>query len=529
MTQTSGEAAARLTTLTTTSLPALRAYLDGQSRLRRGDALNAAKDFDRAVKADSTFALAGLGLRMATSWYGDQELGNRGLQLALKEKARLSLRDQALLTALAGPRYPDVSTNTELLNAREQYLAYASDNAEAWYLMADHIFHSGAALGYPDWEERALAGFKKAMELDSLYLPGYSHALPLAPSLGDTEFMNHVLRLRTRADTGTFWRKQHDWYMAARAGDDAGAAKALQVDTRIREGLLQGVIRHMQFDGTGAPYARSAIEELVRTSATEALRRGRARYAHDVMMNLGRPEDARRYLAMSKDSANDLNVKIIVVRDAILGEGDQASAMESAAYLTKLEAGPEPTDSAGLQIRRALTRVMEPWRIMRGDTSQSRRSIARLRTIARAQPKVDSAQAHLEIAYLEMIYSMASKSPGLRAVTQRMDSMFLDQNFNGAHTGRTSQHAIALGRAWEQLGEPKRALSAVVRFPNWNSEVMPYWAAQVEETARTAVRAGDKKRAIRSYKSYLGMRAVAEPSMKPQIDSVKRELAAVSR
>jgi KaiC/GvpD/RAD55 family RecA-like ATPase len=317
--------------------------------------------------------------------------------------------------------------------------------------------------------------------------------------------------------------------MAARAGDDAGAAKALQVDGQLREGLLQGVIRHMQFDGTGALYAKPAIEEIVRTSATDALRRGRARYAHDVMMNLGRPADARRYLAMSRDSANDLNVRIILVRDAILGEGDQASAMEAAQSLAKIEAEPAPTDSAGLQIRRAVTRVLEPWRVMRGDTSQTRRSIARLRAIARAQPKVDSAQAQLEIAYLEMLYAMASKASNLRVLAQRMDSMFLDQQFAGVHTGRTSQHAIALGRAWEQLGEPRRALSAVMRFSNWNTEVMPYLGAQVRETARTAVRAGDKKRAIRSYNQYLGMRAVAEPSYKPEIDSVRAELARISR
>ena len=525
LTQTSGETSARLTSLTSTPLPALRAYLDGQARLRRGDAVNAAKDFDRAIKEDSTFALAGLGLRMATSWYGDAQLGNNGLQLALREKERLNFRDQALLTALAGPRYPEASTNTELLNAREQYLAYASDNAEAWYLMADHIFHFGASLGIVNWEDRALAGFKKAMELDSLYLPGYSHALPLAPSLGDTEFMNRAVRLRSRGDTATFWKKQHEWYMAARAGDAAGAARALDVDKRLREGLLQGLIRHMQFDGTGASYAKSAIEEIVRTSPTEALRRGRMRYAHDVMMNLGRPADARRFLAMSKDSANDLNVKIILVRDAILGEGDQASAMESAQSLAKMEAGPEPTDSAGLQIRRAITRVLEPWRIMRGDKTQTRKSIARLRNIARMQPKVDSSQAQLEIAYLEMLYAMASKASNLRALTERMDSMFLDQEFASVHTGRTSQHAIALGRAWEQLGDPKRALSAVIRFSNWNTEVIPYLGSQVRETGRIAVRAGEKKRAIRSYNQYLGMRAVAEPAKAAQIDSVRKELA----
>jgi hypothetical protein len=527
MTQTSGETAARLSTLTSTSLPALRAYLDGQARLRRGDAVTAAKDFERALKEDSTFALAGLGLRLATSWYGDGQLGDRGLAIAVREKARLSPRDQLLLTALAGPKYPDASTNRELYAAREQFLASAPDNAEAWYLVADHIFHFGAAMGMADWEERSLAGFKKAMELDSLYLPGYNHALPLAPSLGDTEFTNRAFRLHARADTASFWRKQHQYYMAARAGEDEAAANALASNGLQREGLLQGVIRHVQFDGTGAVHAQRAIEEIVRTSATEALRRGRSRYAHDVMMNLGRPAQAVTYLNASKDSADDFNVRIILVRDAIAGEGSRALADEAAVALADLENGPEPADSTARQIQRAVIRVLEPWRLTKGDTSQTRRSLARLRSIARTSPADQLSQSELEIAYIEMLHAGLTRAPTLRTATERVDSMLMDQNFGGVHTGRTTQHAIATAHMWERLSEPKRALSAVLRYATWNTEVMPYLGTQVREIARIAALAGDRKRALRSYRHYLGLRSLAEPSLKPQVDSVRRELSAL--
>jgi TolB-like protein len=529
MTQTSGEAAARLNTLTNTSFPALRAYLDGQARLRRGDAANAAKDFTRALQEDSTFALAGLGLRMATSWYGDAELGNRGLQIALREKARLSQRDQALLTALAGPNYPTPATPQELFNAREQYLASASDNAEAWYLLADHIFHYGPIMGIVNWETRALAGFKKAMELDSLYLPGYSHALPLALSLGDTEFTTRAVRLRARADTGTYWKRLHDWYAATRAGDQQAAATALDVQGQLREALLQGTIRHLLFDGTGAAAAKAAIEETVRTSATETLRRGRSRYAHDVMSNLGRPADARRYVEASADSANDFNVRIILVRDAILGEGTAAAGAEAAEWLSRLEARADPADSAARSVQRAVIRVLEPWRLTRGDTTQTRRSLARMRNLTRDYRGLDSAQAVLEMAYIEMLHARVTKSQALRALTERVDALLIAQDFNMTHSGRNAQHSIATAHAWLQLGEPKRALASAMRHPVWNTEVMPYLGVQVRETARIAALAGENDRAIRSYRHYLAMRAAAEPVMKPQVDSVRRELTAVER
>ena len=384
-------------------------------------------------------------------------------------------------------------------------------------------------MGIADWEERALAGFRKSMELDSLYLPGYNHALPLAPSMGDMEMTNRVYQLRARADTGTYWRKLHAWYMAARSGDNAAGAKALESTGQLREALLQGTIRHMLFDGTGASFIPRALGEIIRTSPTEALRRGRSRYAHDVMMNLGRPSDARRYLEMSKDSANDINIRITLVRDAIVGEGDRASAMKAAEYLSRIESEPEAADSARRQIHRAVVRVMEPWRMMVGDTSRTRQSIARLRNIARYNPPQDSLSAQIEIAYLEVMLARIGRTSQLRALTERFDSLMGSLDFNSTHAGRNAQHSLALAHAWLQLGDPARALAAVGRHPSWNTEVMPYLGVQVREIGRIAAIAGNRKRAVRSYRQYLGMRAAGEPSTRAQVDSVRAELAALDR
>ena len=61
----------------------------------------------------------------------------------------------------------------------------------------------------------------------------------------------------------------------------------------------------------------------------------------------------------------------------------------------------------------------------------------------------------------------------------------------------------------------------------WQNENVPYLGLQLREQGRLAVLAGDKKRAVRAYRHYLAMSQLAEPSMKPQVDSVKRELARV--
>ena len=65
----------------------------------------------------------------------------------------------------------------------------------------------------------------------------------------------------------------------------------------------------------------------------------------------------------------------------------------------------------------------------------------------------------------------------------------------------------------------------VGRYAVWSSENVPYLGLQLREQGRIAALAGDEKRAARAYRHYLAMRADAEPSVKPQIDSVRRELA----
>ena len=528
LTQISGEAPARLSTLSGTSLPALRAYLDGQARLRRGEAPNAAKDFERALKEDSTFALAGLGLRMATSWYGDGNLGDRGLQVALREKARLSHRDQALLEAVAGPRYPEPATHRELYQAREKFLNLDPENAEAWYLLADHIFHYGPAMGMPDWQERALTGFRKAMELDSLYLPGYTHALPLAPSLGDTAFTNRATRLRLAADTSTVWRVTHEWYMAVRRGDKTAADSAFATKGAARPFILAGVIRHTLFDGTGPEYAKRAIEEIVSESATDAIRRGRSRFAHDVMLNLGRPNEALRYLRASLDTGFDSNAAIILVRDATVGEGSRTEGENAAKLLAPLELR-EPRDSVGREVQRAAVRAMEVWRLSRGDTSRTRVSLQRLRSLTPTVGKTGLLPLEIEIAFIEMLHADVAKSPALRAAAQRLDSLIQAQDIGTAHTGRGANMALELARIFERLGDPQRARAALGRMPVWGQDAMPYFGLQIRQLARLAAVTGDTPRAIRRYRHYLNMRAIAEPGLKPQIDSVRSELAALEK
>jgi hypothetical protein len=242
------------------------------------------------------------------------------------------------------------------------------------------------------------------------------------------------------------------------------------------------------------------------------------------MLDLGHPGEAMRYLNMSKDSARDLNALIISVRDATMGEVPAQVGIDAAKVLAPIEQTSEPADSARREVQRAVIRVMEPWRLSRGDTSQTRRSIQRLRALTRNVPVADAVNAELEVAFIEMLHANVGNAPSLRRDVARVDSLLLTQDVAALAPSRLAQQSIFAARVWEKLGEKAKALAMIGRYAVWSSESVPYLALQLREQGRLAAAAGDRKRAMRSYAHYLGLRSDPESSVRPQVDSVRSEL-----
>jgi TolB-like protein len=73
-----------LASITTAFLPALKAYLAGERRLRAGEYEAAAENFETAVDQDSSFALAYARLGLTRDWLVQFEAGTRALRWAYK-------------------------------------------------------------------------------------------------------------------------------------------------------------------------------------------------------------------------------------------------------------------------------------------------------------------------------------------------------------------------------------------------------------------------------------------------------------
>jgi serine/threonine-protein kinase len=167
---------ATIAEVTTTSLPALKAYLSGEQKFRRARPREAAADFERAVQADSTFTLAEFRQAAAKGWSFSPHSVGQGEppSRVIAALSRLPRREALLIRGaweLAQERQVSLSTLDTLVRT------YPAD-AEAWYMLGDAYFHIGMLHGITTGQvENAL---RRAVALDSSFAPAYLHLTELA-------------------------------------------------------------------------------------------------------------------------------------------------------------------------------------------------------------------------------------------------------------------------------------------------------------------------------------------------------------
>jgi serine/threonine-protein kinase len=166
--------------ITTPSVPALKAYLEGEAAFRQANFDAAIEALDRAVETDSTFALAYYRLAASYGWKEStlHPLTRQNRERALAFVDRLPER-QALLVRIENTRGEPESLEL----ARDAVRRYP-DDPEAWYQLGEVYYHGN--LGLPTWEETD-AAFSRAVELDPRFAPYRIHLIDLAFKVYDRD------------------------------------------------------------------------------------------------------------------------------------------------------------------------------------------------------------------------------------------------------------------------------------------------------------------------------------------------------
>jgi tetratricopeptide (TPR) repeat protein len=503
----------QLASLTSASLPALRAYLGGRSAGRAGRWGEAVRRYDAALGIDSGFALAGIGLSAASAWLDGAE-ERRGRELAWAARDRLSWRDRTVLEAAStsGPR------------ALEQVVRKIPDSPEAWLLLGDRYFHDGALYGVADPDARALAAFRRALALDTTSSTNPNaeplmHFTDLALAAGDSATVRRLLSLALAHDsTGEFAASQR-LELARATGDTATLARAWAGLERAEFPSLLTVIWGTQESGEDVREADRALSIARRRAGPDAARL-MGLLAHDLALNRGRPLEA---IALDPPvPAHPRGEVRALIDDALYWDGDSAAAARGARATAEVVARPPPADTAStLHAYYYDVCTLAQWRLAHGELHDAPTAAAQLRRAA-GIPHIQFPEEHERCAdLLDAWHATAAHLPDAAGRVARVDSLQVREPV-GVTASSIEASNILVARLWSALGDwPRAEAAARRRYRGLNPRFL---STYLLEEGRAAARAGHPEAARRALRHYLALRYQPEAALRPRVEQVRVEL-----
>jgi tetratricopeptide (TPR) repeat protein len=513
-----GQDVERLASLTGTSLPAVRAYLNGEVLDRLGHYDSAEKSFQEALRSDSTFALAAMRLARTSPW-PDVERAAR--ETAWRHRDQLSVPDRAELTVLLGPRYPAPSYYRETIAAAEHLVQLAPQDPWAWIQLGLTLFNEGPLLALPEAHARAAAAFARAVALDSTSAVAQGQLSIAAATLGDIVTARKALAQLRRQQQDSTSRADFEpaWFLAAVTADTAALHRVLRTDSTNGPGGDGGsgaaMIRLALHQGLSLQDADGVLERELTAAATEDQRAG-IRWGQMMLDGIRgrsgqRPRGLPAVVFKAPDSGPILNF--------LFTDGDSAGWDKAGAALLR-QIGSRRVDQCCIPRFAAGEYALATNRL-----DLAERAATDLRAYHGAALDADSALAtpisHQYGMILEAQIAARRHDPSAAARLRQVDSLLADP----LDSWTASLGNLVAAQLHEARGELGAALAAV-RRRDWD-EVIPYYLVYHREEGRLAALTGDTAAAILAYHRYLALRSDAEPGLQPRVQAIRAALAAL--
>ncbi|HUP88561.1 MAG TPA: hypothetical protein VM100_04400, partial [Longimicrobiales bacterium] len=503
-----GEKSNSIASLTSTSLPALRAYLSGRAFDRRGRYPEAVQFYNAALQIDSTFALAAMNNAEAADMLFNSTVraDPRSTRLALAFQDRLSSDDRAYVNAAHSVGNTSIKA---MLDKWEDAVKALPDRPEAWYHFGDLMFHNGAEAGYNDNLERAEAALKRAVQLDSLYATPIMHLQWLGEMNEDSAAMVRYatlfLRIEKEGNEADFARRAvliaNRDTAGLRTWIDAISAPGTPVASRRSFALFDQIAPKELFKLDMAQRASDFILKAATTTAENSDAHNRsARLA----LNAGRPTAALEHRLQAGGPAQGL-----IILDALFGDGDTIAARIAA---EKIATSPDATRP---EVQRRIdTYAAQVWRLSHGDARGTDAVIAQLRapydSANGPAARRDSASARLIDAFAAIV----TKQPDALRKTLSVDSVL------ALGVAKPVGANLLSARLLEMVGRDGEALAAARRM-NYNTGGDQYRSTFVRERARLAAKLGYADEAKKFYRQYLLLRSNPEQSLVGERDRIR--------
>jgi hypothetical protein len=258
-----GHASPNLARVTTSSLSALKAFLEGESDYREGRWPDAAAHYREAVERDSLFARAWYRLGWAMFWHSQP--GDEYFRRAAELATGLPERDSLLLSAAALPQ-------AERLDVLSRSIVAYPDDPDAWFMLGDGIFHAGGLLLRPASDY--LGPLRRAVSLAPFYRETSLHLFEDAFLRHDRARLDALIRRTEAGDPATAACSGFVLLRDMLWGPEPSATRAATEFEHVYESPYPGCVwaaaaadpealeiaerRELHFIEPGAPYASPA-------------------------------------------------------------------------------------------------------------------------------------------------------------------------------------------------------------------------------------------------------------------------------
>lgn len=527
----SGVAGDRLASLTSASLPALRAFLAGRAALRRGQSAEAMRRFHEAILIDSTFALSGLELVRVGFQVGLEENVSRGHLVARRGRDRLAPADRALLDVLTD----QFTTASELFRKWNIVVQAYPDRPESWYGLGDSYFHWGGLAGLDRSFERAEDAFARGWHLDSAAVNTGSiapvmsvaepilHLVELAHVRGDTArvryLVNRVQEIGGAGDLPQVLR----WHLAVVEGDSARDAFWRELEA-AGQMISKKVIVFIQSSGIGGADFDRAFRSNRRKVGLE--QPNMLPYV-DRMYAFNRGQVPSLIEGPGPLPRSGLRNRI---HDALFWSGDTVDARQAVAAMQQYA---NPSQLPGLAAREQYSDIcaLGIWDAAHQSHAKAAMAAQRLRTVQDPEGldgiALGSFRRHAELcaALLEAWNASEVTPADAPARLASADSLAREFIFAVCCGEAVTEANLILAKLWEDRGDIPRALKAIRRRSGGFELGSQYLSTFTREDGRLSLLVGDTVGAIRAYRHYLAFRANPSPELRGEAHAVEDALA----